>query len=90
MNATTLARSVSDRLNGRHALFRPAGAHHRTDLVAADVLRDDDRPREVRAGLAAHRVAAVAEAALRHEERLARADLFRRIRLLRHGLRRPL
>ena len=48
------------------------------------------RPRQVRTGLAAHRVAPVAEAALRGEHHGASLHLLGRIRLRRRGLRRPL
>ena len=61
--------------------------HDRHDLVAADVLGDQRRSREVGSGLAAHRVAPMAEAALRREERRASLDLLRRIRLRRGRLR---
>jgi hypothetical protein len=75
---------------GRHALLGSAAPDHGTDLVTLDVFGDDGGAREVGAGLAAHRVASVAEAALRHEDHLAGAHLVRRVRLLRHSLRRTL
>ena len=65
-------------------------AHDRHDLVAADVLRHERRARQIGSGLAAHRVAPVAEAALGREQRLAALHLLGRIRLRRRGLRRPL
>ena len=58
-----------------------------TDLVSADVVGDDRRARQVRTGLAAHRVASVAEAALCCEGALPRLQLLGRPRLRRGGLK---
>src|SRR5262249_33257377 len=71
----------------RHPFVGAAVAHARTDLVAADVVAHERRARQVRAGLAAHRVASVAEAALRGEDALAGLQPLRRRRLRRGRLK---
>src|SRR3954471_9583898 len=55
----------------RHALVGTAAFDQRTHLVAAHVLLDECRSRQVGPGLAAHRVAAVTEAAVRGKQRLS-------------------
>ncbi len=63
----------------RHPLVGAPVVDDRADLVSLDVFRHKLRAREVRARFAAHGIAAVAEAAVRDEQRLARSDLVRRV-----------
>src|SRR5258708_2700488 len=77
----------------RHAAIRPPDAEKRAKLLAAFVLLDDDRTREIRTARPAARVRAVAEAAVLDEQRFPALDR-RMVRrrsqrlLLRHGNRR--
>jgi hypothetical protein len=73
----------------RHAFIDASVADHGTKPVAADVVAHERRAREVRTGLAAHRVAPVAEAALRGEDALSRLQLLGRNRLPRGLSRLP-
>src|SRR6187399_762524 len=67
---------------GRHALVGPSGPHDGADAIAADVLRDQRRTRQVRAAFTAGGVAAMTETALRREQTPPGVDLFRWERLL--------
>src|SRR5438034_6674800 len=60
---------------GRHPLVDASVADDRNELVAADVVDDERRPREIRSAFAARRITAVAEAAPRREELLSHLDL---------------
>jgi hypothetical protein len=74
----------------RHAFVDPAGVNERDNLVAAHVLGDETRAREIGACLAAHRVATVTKPAACDKQRLAALNQIRRIRLHRDRLRRLL
>src|SRR5689334_16135883 len=67
----------------RHALVHTTGAKKRRELIAAHVLRDNGRARQVGSRLTAHRVAAMTEPALRGEQPLPCRNLIGRIRLHR-------
>jgi hypothetical protein len=59
----------------------------RSDFVAAHVLGNQRRARQIRPGFAAAGIAAVTETALRREARLTGSDEFGRIGLWRHRWR---
>src|SRR5262245_16625821 len=74
----------------RHAFLDAPGANYRPYLVAAEILRNQHGPREIRPGLAARSIAPMTESALRNETAFAGADELRRIGLCLHCFRRPL
>jgi len=66
---------------GGHAFVGAAVAHDRSKRIAAHIGSDARGAGEIGPGFAAHRIAPMAEAALRGKDRLPCADLFRWIRL---------
>ena len=81
----------AESVEGGHAGVRPSGADHGAELIAADVLGDQFRARQVRTRFSAGGVFAVTESALSAEAHLTLADLRGsiglRCRRFRAGLR---
>src|SRR5881398_3310833 len=74
----------------RHSLVGAAGSHDGTDLVSADIFRNQRRSGKIGTGFPAGSIASMAEAALRREAALASLHLFAWIRLRRRRPRRTL